>query len=225
MRRRQSRSDGFTLVEMLVVLAIIAVLVGVITPTYKSVQKRAAWAQCVSNLDQIGLAIQQYKMDRRRYPASLYELAAAGYVNSNKLVACAEDEEDPSALTDVTTVAGRQTLTQSSYDVAPLYPGQSAPVVLWNYYGYQWTDADGDSQSDPGESEGIDSATTPTGPAGRQKHLANRNAPGDTIATHCIYHRRSLTEAPSADDSDVALRLDGSAEGIKPLEYDWVSQP
>ena len=59
---------GFTLIEMLVVIAIIAVLAALILPAIQSAREAARSAQCTSNLKQLGLAITMFRDQNGAYP-------------------------------------------------------------------------------------------------------------------------------------------------------------
>lgn len=54
---------GFTLVEMLVVIGIIAVLAAILFPVYNSARAKARETSCLSNLKQIGTAVEAYAQD------------------------------------------------------------------------------------------------------------------------------------------------------------------
>src|SRR4051812_84978 len=56
-------SLGFTLIELLVVIAVIAILMALLLPAMASARQRGWGAVCISNLRQMGLAMQTYATD------------------------------------------------------------------------------------------------------------------------------------------------------------------
>lgn len=57
------RPHGFTLVELLIVISIIALLAAILFPVFSRVRENARRSSCQSNLKQIGLGILQYTQD------------------------------------------------------------------------------------------------------------------------------------------------------------------
>jgi len=74
------RHGGFTLLELMVVLALIVTLSAIAFATYQNTVQRGREAVLRENLFRMRDAIDQYYADKGKYPADLNELVAAGYM-------------------------------------------------------------------------------------------------------------------------------------------------
>jgi prepilin-type N-terminal cleavage/methylation domain-containing protein/prepilin-type processing-associated H-X9-DG protein len=72
---------GFTLVELLVVIAVIGVLVALLLPAIQSARESARRAQCLNNFKQLGVALHNYASAEQRFPPGLMAKTYEGQPN------------------------------------------------------------------------------------------------------------------------------------------------
>jgi general secretion pathway protein G len=109
-----SPRQGFTLIELIIVLAIIGILLGLGIPQYQTAAKRAREAVLKENLFILRKLINQYHLDKGKYPPSLQSLVEEGYLRSIPI--------DPITRSRETWVEVREELTEELIQ-AGLQPG------------------------------------------------------------------------------------------------------
>jgi prepilin-type N-terminal cleavage/methylation domain-containing protein len=97
------RLQGFTLVEMLVVISLIVVLMAILFPAFQSAREKARQTKCISNLHQIATELKVYLQDYRMYPPPPFYNTATqtymggvcalypDYINSHDTFICPDD--------------------------------------------------------------------------------------------------------------------------------------
>jgi prepilin-type N-terminal cleavage/methylation domain-containing protein/prepilin-type processing-associated H-X9-DG protein len=80
-----TRLLAFTLVELLVVLAVIAILAGLLLPAIARTKESGRSTGCISNLHQIGIALQLYVQDNRNRLPWMYDWSTNLVSNTNGL--------------------------------------------------------------------------------------------------------------------------------------------
>lgn len=255
MLSQQRKTHGFTLVEILTVLAIIVILMGISFPVFRTVQEKGNQSSCLTKLQQIALGVKQYKLDEGVYPGNLEDIGGyislrtdttSGKATGGKDLLICPDDENTKDTTFTTSYSGLLPKSQS-YPYSS-YFDTSGTGVVWNYFGYK---SDGFAYT-PSTSIYHQYITTGSGtlPSGIQAWrqypcLENRFAPDYTIITHCVHHRPKTQKKVKESDRilynnmvDTVVRLSGTAKAIPRTqtynsagttltkdEFDWVSQP
>lgn len=79
-QRARARRRGFTLLELIIVIAIIGILASIAVPNYMQTPVRAREAVLKTNLRTIREVIDQFHADKGGYPAALEDLVEKGYL-------------------------------------------------------------------------------------------------------------------------------------------------
>ena len=74
------KEKGFTLIELIIVITLIGILVGLGLPQFKNSTKRAREAALKEDLYQMRKLINQYLVDKGKYPQSLQTLVDEEYL-------------------------------------------------------------------------------------------------------------------------------------------------
>lgn len=81
MRNRRTQS-GFTLIELIIVMTIIAILATLAVPYFAGAIKHAREAVLREDLQTMRMAIDSYTMDKQKAPQSLDDLVQEGYLRA-----------------------------------------------------------------------------------------------------------------------------------------------
>lgn len=82
MSNRRKQSAGFTLIELMIVMAIIGILITLAIPSFVGAIKHAREAALKEDLQTMRTAIDTYTMDKQKGPQSLDDLVQDGYIRA-----------------------------------------------------------------------------------------------------------------------------------------------
>jgi len=219
------RARGFTLIELIVVIVIIAILAAFLFPVMKGVIERGHQGYCSANLAQIGQALRQYQQDHRAFPPAPLD-GTGNYVPTSGLVGlmrnklpmvCRSDQRDKMLFIAADGTVGTNPGFQFSYAyddenrlTAGIIPALVKQRLLYNFWGY--TNEGYEIVPPPDLSSWYELYRTggvppvPVTAWTKFPFLVNTAAPPNTIVTHCPFHRGNGIE--------LILRLDGAVQSV-----------
>jgi general secretion pathway protein G len=80
--RASTRQRGYTLIELMIVMAIISVLVSIAVPLYTKALTRTKESLLKNNLFTLRTVIDEYTFDKKKAPQSLQDLVSEGYLRA-----------------------------------------------------------------------------------------------------------------------------------------------
>ncbi len=94
---------GFTLIELMIVVAIIAILAGILIPNFVNARAQAQSAACESNLRSIATALELYYADNQVYPTAASAAVQPSLFTVNGVPYLNNTPKDPAAQSAVAT--------------------------------------------------------------------------------------------------------------------------
>lgn len=203
------KRQGFTMVELMIVIAIIIILAAILFPVLSRVREHSVRAQCMTHMHLLGNAVAMYQQDNGSYPAlpnPMMALVNAKLFDQKKLT-CPKDAVD----------------------------GHDSYGELYNYWGYQSGKPYPERLEDASKAKSVYTQLTnpktgiadfwtladtsravevEEGPGTYFPGLVNNGVKnlGNVIVTACPYH---------AEDKFVILRIGGEVTFSKPTDDDF----
>ena len=88
---------GFTLIELMIVVAIIAILAGILIPNFVNARSQAQTAACESNMRAIATALELYYADNQVYPTASAAGVQPALFTANGVSYLSNTPKDPAA--------------------------------------------------------------------------------------------------------------------------------
>ena len=225
--RKPGKRRAFTLIELLTVIAIIAILAGLLLPVFAMVRESARKSSCMSNMHTIIQALKVYHDDWHAYPETLY----GGYYRNNGGACNAYPNdfvrkglfpeyvksEDTFVCPDA-VVRLDSALRSSANSVAALNRTQSNAPSCWavpafSSYDFQFIPNATNGTPELRYAKKWTAVGTPLA-SESQRQLYWRDPPDSTIVTWCGYHAYNATGGINNGGQFVVGFLGGNVKTI-----------
>ncbi len=121
----RNNEKGFTLIELMIVIAIIGILAAIAIPQFTNYKKRAGNSASMSDLKNLATAQEVYHTDNNTYTSTIANLSDAGFIGSSKNVTVTITGADGTSFAATAVHAGgthTYTVTGPGGDITPNSP-------------------------------------------------------------------------------------------------------
>jgi len=125
-KKRRASRRGFTLIELMIVISMMAILVSVAIPAYRESVVRARESVLRQNLFTLRSLISQYTLDKQKAPQALDDLVTGGYLKQIPVDPMTTRNDTWTADQDTDTIMSLDQQTDQQGGIVDVHSGSTA---------------------------------------------------------------------------------------------------